>query len=78
MGFWTVNFGVNFGVGFLREFSHGFLDRGFWCDSGVNFLRDFLSRDPSPVNSTVDSLFKVQTWPVLVTVDFAVNFIVDL
>jgi hypothetical protein len=81
-----VNFGVNFCVNFLRGFFHGFWTVDFGVDFCVNFLRGFLGWDSSPVDFTVDlsvdfffthcvdSLFKVQSWPVLVAVDFDVDF----
>ena len=58
----------------------------FGVNCCVNFLRGFLGWDSSPVDFTVDlsvdfvfthcvdSLSKVQSWPILVTVDFDVDF----
>ena len=68
------------------NFSTGFRTVDFGVIFCVNFLRGFLGWDSSPVDFTVDlsvdflfahcvdSLFKVQTWPILVTVDFDVDF----
>ena len=68
------------------NFSTGFRTVDFGVNVCVNFLRGFVGWDSSPVDFTVDlsvdflfthcvdSLSKVQTWPILVTVDFDVDF----
>ena len=72
---------------FLRDFFHWFSDRGFRCEFlngfsawifGVGILALWISPWIYPwiffFTHCVDSLFKVQSWPVLVAVDFDVDF----